>query len=124
MEVGIIRPVNLESEMKASYLDYAMSVIVQRALPTFGMAQACAAAHPVPMHNMNLRHNTPYARARVIVGEVLKEYHPHGETAVYDALVRMAQDFSLRYQLVDGQGNFGCSLAIPRSRARRTEKRF
>jgi len=125
MEIGTIRPVNLDSEMKTAYLDYAMSVIVQRALP-----DVRDGLKPVQrrilyaMHGMNLRHNTPYRKSAGIVGEVLKEYHPHGETAVYDALVRMAQDFSLRYQLVDGQGNFGSVDGDPAAAMRYTEARL
>ena len=108
MEIGTIRPVNLDTEMRSAYLDYAMSVIVSRALP-----DVRDGLKPVQrrilyaMNSMGLRHNVPYRKSAGVVGEVLKEYHPHGETAVYDALVRMAQDFSMRYQLVDGQGNFG-----------------
>src|SRR5215210_8467618 len=111
--------------MRSSYLDYAMSVIVQRALP-----DVRDGLKPVQrrilyaMHSMNLRHNTPYRKSAGIVGEVLKEYHPHGETAVYDALVRMAQDFSLRYQLVDGQGNFGSVDGDPAAAMRYTEARL
>ena len=97
MEIGTIRPVNLESEMRSAYLDYAMSVIVSRALP-----DVRDGLKPVQrrilyaMHQMGLRHNVPYRKSAGIVGEVLKEYHPHGDAAVYDALVRMAQDFSMR----------------------------
>src|SRR5215204_4393806 len=94
--------------MRQSYLDYAMSVIVQRALP-----DARDGFKPVhrrviyAMSEMNLRSNTRYRKSAGIVGEVLKSYHPHSDTAVYDALVRMVQDFSLRYPLAQGQGNFG-----------------
>jgi DNA gyrase subunit A len=94
--------------MRSAYLDYAMSVIVARALP-----DARDGLKPVhrrilyAMHDMNIRSNTPYRKSARIVGEVLGKYHPHGDTAVYDAMARMAQDFSLRYLLVDGQGNFG-----------------
>jgi DNA gyrase subunit A len=108
MEIGTIRSVNLDTEMRSAYLDYAMSVIVSRALP-----DVRDGLKPVQrrilyaMWRMNMRHNVPYRKSAGIVGEVLKEFHPHGDTAVYDALVRMAQDFSMRYQLVDGQGNFG-----------------
>jgi DNA gyrase subunit A len=109
MELGTIRNVNLDSEMKSAYLDYAMSVIVSRALP-----DVRDGLKPVQrrilyaMNRMGLRHNTPYRKSAGIVGEVLKEFHPHGDASVYDALARMAQDFSLRYPLVDGQGNWGC----------------
>src|SRR5207237_5753249 len=108
MEIGTIRPVNLDTEMRSAYLDYAMSVIVSRALP-----DGRDGLKPVQrrilyaMNQMRLLHNLPYRKSAGIVGEVLKEYHPHGEGAVYDAIARMAQDFSLRYPLVDGQGNWG-----------------
>ncbi|HEX5163958.1 MAG TPA: DNA gyrase subunit A, partial [Thermomicrobiales bacterium] len=108
MEIGNIRPVNIDSEMRRSYLDYAMSVIVQRALP-----DVRDGLKPVQrrilygMSEMGLRANTRYRKSAGIVGEVLKSFHPHSDTAVYDALVRMVQDFSLRYPLAQGQGNFG-----------------
>ncbi len=101
-------PVNIEEEMKRSYLDYAMSVIIGRALP-----DARDGLKPVhrrilySMHEIGLVPGRPYKKSAAVVGDVLAKYHPHGDTAVYDALVRMAQDFSLRYRLVDGQGNFG-----------------
>jgi DNA gyrase subunit A len=125
MEIGTIRPVNLDNEMRSAYLDYAMSVIVSRALP-----DVRDGLKPVQrrilyaMNGMNLRHNVPYRKSAGIVGEVLKEYHPHGEGAVYDALVRMAQDFSLRYPLVDGQGNFGSVDGDPAAAMRYTEARL
>src|SRR5437016_6325048 len=109
MELGTIRPVSLDTEMRSAYLDYAMSVIVARALP-----DVRDGLKPVQrrilyaMNQMGLRHNVPYRKSAGIVGEVLKEFHPHSDTAVYDAIARMAQDFSLRYPLVDGQGNWGC----------------
>src|SRR5215216_3653902 len=94
--------------MRQSYLDYAMSVIVQRALP-----DARDGLKPVhrrvlyAMHEMGMRSNTRYRKSAGVVGEVIKNYHPHSDQAAYDTLVRMAQNFSLRYPLVDGQGNFG-----------------
>jgi len=106
-ESRIIRAV-IEDEMKASYLDYAMSVIVGRALPD--IRDGLKPVHRrilYAMNDMGLRYNTPFKKCARIVGEVLGKYHPHGDTAVYDALVRMAQDFSLRYPLITGQGNFG-----------------
>ena len=108
MELGTIKTVNLDSEMRSAYLDYAMSVIVARALPDVrdGM-KPVQRRIMYAMHRMGLRHNTPYRKSAGIVGEVLKEFHPHGDASVYDALARMAQDFSLRYPLVDGQGNWG-----------------
>lgn len=104
-----IVPVALEEQMQTSYIDYSMSVIVGRALP-----DARDGLKPVhrrilyAMSELGLEHNKPYKKSARIVGETLGKFHPHGDTAVYDALVRMVQDFSLRYPLIDGQGNFGC----------------
>ena len=101
-------PISLEDEMRRSYLDYAMSVIVGRALP-----DARDGLKPVhrrvlfAMHELNNDWNKAYKKSARIVGDVIGKYHPHGDTAVYDTIVRMAQEFSLRYPLVDGQGNFG-----------------
>ncbi|MDO8420190.1 MAG: DNA gyrase subunit A, partial [Rubrivivax sp.] len=101
-------PISLEEEMRRSYLDYAMSVIVGRALP-----DARDGLKPVhrrvlfAMHELSNHWNRPYKKSARIVGDVIGKYHPHGDTAVYDTIVRMAQDFSLRHMLVDGQGNFG-----------------
>src|SRR6056300_1640166 len=103
-----IIPVTIENELKQSYLDYAMSVIVGRALP-----DARDGLKPVhrrvlfAMHELNNDWNRAYKKSARIVGDVIGKYHPHGDTAVYDTIVRMAQDFSLRHMLVDGQGNFG-----------------
>jgi DNA gyrase subunit A len=103
-----IRPVSITEEMKRSYLDYAMSVIVARALP-----DARDGLKPVhrrilySMHENGYEWNKPYRKSARVVGDVIGKYHPHGDQAVYDALVRMAQDFSMRLPLVDGQGNFG-----------------
>src|SRR5687767_5192133 len=100
--------VNLEDEMRRSYLDYAMSVIVGRALP-----DARDGLKPVhrrvlfAMHEQSNAWNRPYKKSARIVGDVMGKYHPHGDTAIYDTIVRMAQDFSMRYVLVHGQGNFG-----------------
>ncbi|MDG2252226.1 MAG: DNA gyrase subunit A [Methylophilaceae bacterium] len=101
-------PVSLEDEMKISYLDYAMSVIVGRALPD--VRDGLKPVHRrvlFAMHELSNSFNRPYKKSARIVGDVIGKYHPHGDTAVYDTIVRMAQDFSLRYMLVDGQGNFG-----------------
>ena len=101
-------PVNLEDEMKTSYLDYAMSVIVGRALPD--VRDGLKPVHRrvlYAMHELSNGFNRPYKKSARIVGDVIGKYHPHGDTAAYDTIVRMAQDFSLRYMLVDGQGNFG-----------------
>src|SRR5437879_2282968 len=101
-------PVDIEAEMKKSYLDYAMSVIIGRALP-----DARDGLKPVhrrilyAMHEMGLLPDRRYSKCAGVVGEVLKKFHPHGDAPVYDALVRMAQTFNMRYPLVDGQGNFG-----------------
>ena len=103
--LGNIRTIDIEQEMRGAYLDYAMSVIVARALP-----DARDGLKPVQrrilyaMHDMGLRANSPYKKSARIVGEVLGNYHPHGDAAVYDAMARMAQNFSMRYPLVDGQG--------------------
>ncbi len=108
LNTGMVRNVLIEQEMRAAYLDYAMSVIVARALP-----DARDGLKPVhrrilyAMHDMGLAASSSYKKSARIVGEVLGKYHPHGDTAVYDAMARMAQDFSLRYPLIDGQGNFG-----------------
>jgi len=107
VEAGIV-PTNLEDEMKASYIDYAMSVIVGRALPD--VRDGLKPVHRrilYAMKEMGVRRNTPYKKSARIVGDVLGKYHPHGDSSVYDALVRMVQDFSMRYPLIDGQGNFG-----------------
>ena len=101
-------PISLEDEMRRSYLDYAMSVIVGRALPD--VRDGLKPVHRrvlYAMHELSNDYNKPYKKSARIVGDVIGKYHPHGDTAVYDTIVRMAQDFSLRYMLVDGQGNFG-----------------
>jgi len=125
MDVGIIRQIDIENEMKVAYLDYAMSVIVARALP-----DARDGLKPVhrrilyAMHDMGVRSNSPYKKSARIVGEVLGKYHPHGDAAVYDAMARMAQDFSMRYLLVDGQGNFGSIDGDSPAAMRYTEARL
>jgi len=101
-------PISLEEEMRRSYLDYAMSVIVGRALPD--VRDGLKPVHRrvlFAMHEANNVWNRPYVKCARIVGDVLGKYHPHGDSATYEALVRMAQDFSMRYTLIDGQGNFG-----------------
>ncbi|HEY1015684.1 MAG TPA: DNA gyrase subunit A [Herpetosiphonaceae bacterium] len=109
MEIGIVKPVAIVDEMRVAYLDYAMSVIVSRALP-----DARDGLKPVQrrilyaMFREGLHYNTKYSKCAGVVGEVLKKYHPHGDASVYDALVRLAQEWNMRYMLVDGQGNFGC----------------
>ncbi|MBZ0296497.1 MAG: DNA gyrase subunit A [Anaerolineae bacterium] len=125
MDIGTIRPVNINEEMRGSYLDYAMSVIVARALP-----DARDGLKPVhrrilfAMHDMGMRYNSQYKKSARVVGDVLGKYHPHGDSAVYDAMARMAQDFSLRYPLVDGQGNFGSIDGDSPAAMRYTEARL
>jgi DNA gyrase subunit A len=118
-------PINIEDEMKRSYLDYAMSVIVGRALPD--VRDGLKPVHRrilYGMHEMGLHHNRPTRKCAKITGEVLGKYHPHGDVPVYDALVRMAQPFSMRYPLVDGQGNFGSVDGDPPAAMRYTEARL
>ncbi len=126
MELGLsIKPIGIEDEMKRSYLDYAMSVIVSRALPD--VRDGLKPVHRrilFAMHELNMRYNAPYKKSARIVGEVLGKYHPHGDSSVYDAMVRMAQDFSMRYRLVDGQGNFGSIDDDPPAAMRYTEARL
>ena len=118
-------PVNIEDEMKKSYMDYAMSVIIGRALPD--VRDGLKPAHRRVLYAMfreGLLPNRPYSKCAGIVGEVLKKYHPHGDAAVYDTLVRMAQAFNLRYPLIDGQGNFGSVDGDPPAAYRYTEARL
>lgn len=122
---GKVVPVSLEEEMKSSYIDYSMSVIVARALPD--VRDGLKPVHRrvlFGMHELGLPHNKPYKKSARIVGEVLGKYHPHGDTAVYDTMVRMVQDFSLRYPLVDGQGNFGSVDGDSPAAMRYTEARL
>lgn len=120
-----VLPRYIEDEIKDSYLNYAMSVIVGRALPD--LRDGLKPVHRrvlYAMHELNLEHNKPYKKSARIVGECLGKYHPHGDVAVYDSLVRMAQDFSLRYPLVDGQGNFGSIDGDSAAAMRYTEARL
>lgn len=125
MDLGIVRPININDEMRQSYLDYAMSVIVSRALP-----DARDGLKPVQrrilyaMYDMGLRAGSSFKKSARIVGEVLGKYHPHGDMAVYDAMARLAQDFSQRYMLVEGQGNFGSVDGDPPAAMRYTEARL
>lgn len=120
-----VRPINIEDEMKKSYIDYSMSVIVGRALP-----DARDGLKPVHrrilygMKDLGLVYNRPYKKSARVVGEVLGKYHPHGDTAVYDSMVRMVQEFSLRYPLIDGQGNFGSIDGDNAAAMRYTEARL
>jgi DNA gyrase subunit A len=120
-----IQGVNIEEEMKSSYIDYAMSVIVGRALPDVRdgfkpVHRRCLYA----MWEMGLDHNKPYRKSAKIVGEIMGNYHPHGDSSIYDTLVRMAQSWNLRYPLVDGQGNFGSVDGDPPAAMRYTEARL
>ncbi len=125
MEIGNVQIIDIEQQMRSAYLDYAMSVIVARALP-----DARDGLKPVQrrilyaMHDMGMRSNAAYKKSARIVGEVLGKYHPHGDAAVYDAMARMAQDFSVRYMLVDGQGNFGSVDGDAPAAMRYTEARL
>src|SRR5512142_2521909 len=125
MEIGMVRKVDIDQEMQQSYLSYAMSVIVSRALP-----DARDGLKPVhrrilyAMQDLGIRANTAYKKSARIVGEVLGKYHPHGDSAVYEAMARMAQDFSMRYPLVDGQGNFGSIDGDAPAAMRYTEARL
>ncbi len=125
MDIGTVSAIDINQEMRSAYLDYAMSVIVARALP-----DARDGLKPVhrrilyAMHDMGIRPNSPHRKSARIVGEVLGKYHPHGDQAVYDAMVRMAQEFSLRYMLVDGQGNFGSIDGDSAAAMRYTEARL
>jgi len=118
-------PVNIEDEMKRSYIDYAMSVIIGRALPD--VRDGLKPVHRrilFGMHEMGLAHNKPYRKCAKIVGEVMGNFHPHGDAPIYDSLVRMAQEFSMRAVLIDGQGNFGSVDGDPPAAMRYTEARL
>ena len=125
MDIGTVRQVDIDDQMRGAYLDYAMSVIVARALP-----DARDGLKPVhrrilyAMHDMGMRSNSAYRKSARIVGEVLGKYHPHGDVAVYEAMARMAQDFSMRYLLIDGQGNFGSVDGDSPAAMRYTEARL
>ena len=125
MEIGTVRQIDIDQEMQSAYLDYAMSVIVARALPD--VRDGLKPVHRrilYAMYDMGLRPDRPYKKSARIVGEVLGKYHPHGDAAVYEAMARMAQDFSLRYVLVDGQGNFGSIDGDSPAAMRYTEARM
>ena len=114
---GNIQPHSIEDELKDSFLSYAMSVIVSRALPD--VRDGLKPVHRrvlYAMHDLGLQPNRPYRKSATVVGDVMGKYHPHGDQAIYDTLARMAQDFSLRYPLVDGQGNFGSVDGDPPAR--------
>ncbi len=120
-----IIPINIEEEMKSAYIDYSMSVIVSRALPD--VRDGLKPVHRrvlFGMQDLGVMSNRPYKKSARIVGEVLGKYHPHGDTSVYDAMVRMAQEWSLRYPLVEGQGNFGSMDGDNPAAMRYTEARL
>ncbi len=120
-----VEPVVIQDEMRASYLDYAMSVIVGRALPD--VRDGLKPVHRRILYSMDetgLRPDRPYRKCASAVGDVMKKYHPHGDSAIYDALVRMGQDFSIRYELIDGHGNFGSVDGDPAAAMRYTESRL
>ena len=121
----IVRPIDLEHEVKNSFIAYAMAVIINRALPD--VRDGLKPVHRrilYSMHELGLTPDKPYRKCARIVGDVLGKYHPHGDTAVYDALVRLAQDFSMRYPLVQGQGNFGSVDGDSAAAMRYTEARM
>ncbi len=125
MNNGLVSPIAIVDELKQSYLDYAMSVIVSRALPD--VRDGLKPVHRrvlYAMHELSNDYNKPYKKSARVVGDVIGKYHPHGDTAVYDAIVRMAQPFSLRYMLIDGQGNFGSVDDDPPAAMRYTEVRM
>src|SRR6184192_3370781 len=122
---GRVETRELEQEMRSSFLDYAMSVIVSRALPD--VRDGLKPVHRrvlYGMHEAGMQPNRPYKKSARVVGDVMGSYHPHGDTAIYDTLVRLAQPFSMRYPLVDGQGNFGNIDGYPAAAMRYTECRL
>src|ERR1700743_2267871 len=117
--------INIDEEMRSAYIDYSMSVIVSRALPD--VRDGLKPVHRRVLYGMldlGLSNNKPYKKSARIVGEVMGKYHPHGDSAIYDSMVRMAQDWSLRYPFVDGQGNYGSIDDDPPAAMRYTEARF
>jgi DNA gyrase subunit A len=124
-DIGKLQSTEISFEMKRAYLDYAMSVIVSRALPD--VRDGLKPVHRrilFAMHEMNLTHSAKYSKSATVVGEVMGKYHPHGDVPIYDSLVRLAQDFSMRYPLIDGQGNFGSMDGDPPAAMRYTEARM
>src|SRR5699024_4801014 len=125
MEQSRVREVNISDEMRTSYIDYAMSVIVARALPD--VRDGLKPVHRrilYAMNNLGMTSDKAYKKSARIVGEVIGKYHPHGDSAVYDTMVRMAQDFSYRYMLIDGHGNFGSVDGDSAAAMRYTEVRM
>src|SRR5687767_1174374 len=124
-EIGLVQQVDINNELEQAYLSYAMSVIISRALPD--VRDGLKPVHRrilYAMFDLGLLPDRPYKKSARIVGEVLGKYHPHGDVAVYDAMVRMAQDFSMRYELIDGQGNFGSVDGDAPAAMRYTEARM
>lgn len=124
-DIGKLQQTEISSEMKKSYLNYAMSVIVSRALPD--VRDGLKPVHRrilFAMNQLNLTHQAKYSKSATVVGEVMGKYHPHGDVPIYDALVRLAQEFSMRYPLIDGQGNFGSLDGDPPAAMRYTEARM
>src|SRR3989344_2643839 len=124
-DVGYVKPREITLEMEESYLDYAMSVIVSRALPD--VRDGLKPVHRrilYAMHDLGLTHQARFRKSALVVGEVLGKYHPHGDIYVYDALARLAQNFSLRYPLINGQGNFGSIDGDSPAAMRYTEARL
>ena len=120
-----VSPVNISEQMQQAYIDYSMSVIVGRALPDARDGLKPSNRRVLyAMREIGLLHNRPYSKCAKVVGEVLGKYHPHGDASVYDTLVRMAQDFAMRYPLIDGQGNFGSIDGDPAAAYRYTECRL
>ncbi|HLF36988.1 MAG TPA: DNA topoisomerase (ATP-hydrolyzing), partial [Anaerolineales bacterium] len=125
MEIGTVRQVDIDEQMRGAYLDYAMSVIVSRALPdAFDGLKPVQRRILYAMREMGIRANSPYRKSARIVGEVMGKFHPHGDAPIYEAMARMAQDFSMRYPLIDGQGNFGSVDGDPPAAMRYTEARL
>src|SRR6202140_5628661 len=125
LNIGTVLPLQLENEMRSSYMNYAMSVIVSRALPD--ARDGLKPVHRrilVAMQEEGLSPSHRYSKCAGVVGEVLKKYHPHGDASVYDALVRLVQDWNLRYPLIDGQGNFGSVDGDSAAAYRYTESRL
>src|SRR3954452_21463075 len=122
---GNIQPINIEDEMRRSYLDYSMSVIIGRALPD--VRDGLKPVHRrvlYTMQEMGLQFNKKYTKCAKVVGQAMGQYHPHGDSAIYDTMVRLAQPFSLRYPMIDGQGNFGSVDGDPPAAMRYTESRM
>jgi DNA gyrase subunit A len=123
--IGKLQETSLTEEMKKAYLNYAMSVIVARALPD--VRDGLKPVHRrilYAMHELSLTHSAKYKKSATVVGEVMGKYHPHGDVPIYDAMVRLAQDFAIRYPLIDGQGNFGSIDGDPPAAMRYTEARM